>query len=112
MSRGSIVAVMFLVGVFILLGGIAENTTIGSTAITMYDNLLHPSIQISWNPIGVIASVMQVSWTYLSAFFNILAWNYPFLTGQWENIKYIILYPVSIAVIVGIIAMLLGSSGG
>jgi hypothetical protein len=63
------------------------------------------------NPISFVIGVFNIVWNYIKLLWNILWWNYSFLTGFWAVFKYLG-WCISLGLIVTLVMALRGTSSG
>lgn len=53
---------------------------------------------------SVPIAYIKAAWGFFSSVPQMLVWDYSFLEGDWELMKWILLYPLSMAAVFGLIA--------
>lgn len=108
MKTSWFIGILVMFGVFTIISGVIEATTLGEDEVGLFKTLMTPPVIDSTHPLGVVFSVMSVAWDYLKNLFDILWFNYAFFQGQWLIIKYIFFLPISVAIIISLIFVLRG----
>ena len=94
-----------------LLSGILEMqflTGTGEHEEAVFERLMSPPAFENMNPLTFVWVIVTTTFQWLQAFWDMLWWNYAFLTGSYSIIKWILLYPLSIAFVVSIILAIRG----
>ncbi len=93
-----------------LLSGILEMQFLsgGSDTVGVFESLMSPPSFTDMNPITFVWTIVTTTFNWIQAFWNMLWWNYAFLTGGYSIIKWIVLYPLSVAFVVSIVLAIRG----
>lgn len=95
-----------------LISGILEAQYLGGQEdqVDTFTKLMSPPSFTSMNPLNVLWTVVTIGWHYLTAFWDMLWFNYAFFTGGWTIIKWIVFFPISIGVVFSFISLIRGTS--
>jgi len=94
-----------------LLSGILEMQFLsgsGDQEEAIFETLMSPPSFTETNPLTLVWVVVTTTFEWLQALWNMLWWNYAFLTGGYSIIKWILLYPLSIAFATSIVLAIRG----
>jgi hypothetical protein len=114
MIGNKIVGLVMATILLVLLGGIAEQVYLPAGAISHLQILLQPSITQTTTSsaagfLGVVASTVDVVKTWITTLIDMLWFNYPFMNnGVWAIVRVILWFPISIAIIFGLIETFTG----
>jgi len=106
MNTKWVAGMMILWFVVTLVSLILDAQYIGSEQTADLNKLLHPSF-LAGADIPFIGFFV-ISWSYISIFIGTLTFDYTFLTGSWEILRWLGI-SLSIATIIGLILALRGS---
>ena len=86
-----------------------EGQYFGATEANVFYRLMNPDFGSFTNPLTAIGGFFILVWTFVQALWAILWWDYSFLTGTWEILRYAG-WAVSIAMVVSIVLAVRGTS--
>jgi len=95
-----------------LISGITEMQFLsGSTnEVAVFNRLMTQPVLADANVFTIVGAVVKMTINWFFAFWDMLLWNYAFLTGGWAIFKWIVLYPISAGFIASIIMAVRGTS--
>jgi hypothetical protein len=96
-----LIGVLALFIVMSLISGILELQYLSGTADQegIFERLFAPPVVTSGNVIGIVWSGITTTWDSLTAFWDLLWFNYTFFTGAYGIVRWIVFFPISIALI-------------
>ena len=100
-------ALLFLIGTIISLT--LEGQYFGVDDANVFYRLMNPDFGNFSNPLTAIGGFFIMAWTFVQALWAIFWWDYSFLTGSWEILRYAG-WALSVSMIVTIVLAVRGSS--
>lgn len=97
--------ILYIAGIVISLT--LEGKYITSDEANVFHTLMKPEFGNFSNPLAAIGGFFKFTWVFLRALWTVLWWDYSFLTGPWEILRYVG-WAGSIAMIYAIIQSLRG----
>ena len=94
-----------------LLSGILEMQFLSGSGVQeqgVFEALMSPPSFTDMNPLTFMWTIVTTTFEWLQAFWDMLWWNYAFLTGGYSIIKWIVLYPLTIAFVTSIVLAIRG----
>jgi len=94
-----------------LLSGILEMQFLTGSGVqeeSVFEALMSPPAFTNMDILTFALTVITTTFEWIQAFFDIITWNYAFLTGSYSIIKWILLYPLSIAFVTSIVLAIRG----
>ena len=108
MKTSWFIGIIMLFGIFTVISGIIEMNTMGSDDISILQSLMQPQIPEFTNPLGAVFAVVNVAWDYLQVLWDVLWFDYAFFQGQWLYVKYLVFWPISVALVISLVFVLRG----
>jgi len=98
-------ALLYLVGMIISLT--LEGQYLGVDEANVFYRVMNPNFGSFTNPISAIGGFFIMVWTWIQALWAILTWDYSFLRGSWEVLRYVG-WAGSLAMVVSIVLAVRG----
>lgn len=102
---GFIMAFVLLSVIF----GVAEMQYLGGSGTSRLETLFFADFGQAEDFAGWVSLFVSGSITWIKNLWDMFWWNYAGLDGQWSIVKWVLLYPVSLGLIISIILARLGS---
>jgi len=85
-----------------LLSGILEMQYLGGSESVsgVFNSLMSVPSLANLNFLEIVGAVIGIVWNWIQAFWDMLWWNYAFFDDSWAIIKWILFYPLSVAMVV------------
>ena len=97
-----LIGLMMLFAIATIFSNIIEETYFTqSNVMTMYDAFNSFSAISFANPVTFIWGILVSLGNIIMAIWNALIWNYSFLQGDWQLVRWLICLPISIGIGVG-----------
>jgi len=97
---------LFLIGTIISLS--LEGQYAGTGMTDTFFRMMRPSFGSFTNPLAAIGGFFIMVWAWIQAFWAVIWWDYSFLTGVWEILRYFG-WCLSIGVIVSLVLAVRGT---
>ena len=88
-----------------------EGLYMGTDTTNVFYRVMNPNFGSFSNPLLAIGGFFIMVWTWIQALWAILWWDYSFLTGSWEILRYAG-WSVTIAMVVSIVLAVRGTGSG
>lgn len=99
-----IIGLFMLFAICTIFSNIIEETYYTSSNITtMYDAMMSFKAVSFANPITFIWGILVGLGQVMTALYNALIWNYSFLQGDWQLIRWLVCIPISVGIAIGFI---------
>lgn len=114
MRTGWIIGLVSAFVIFTIIACICEMNYIDEGDMSKLQQLLQPDFPDYKVPIlGQIAGFVTVAWDYIRILWGMFWWDYPFFTGGWALVRYMMFIPLSIGMVVSLVlATFRGVSSG
>lgn len=86
-----------------------EGQYIGAGLVDTFFRVMRPEFGSFSNPLIAVGGFFIMVWAWVQALWAVFWWDYSFLTGYWEVLKYAG-WCISIGVVVGIVLAVRGTS--
>ena len=85
-----------------LLSGILELQYLGGSesVVGVFNKIMSVPSLANMSFFEVTGAIIGIVWSWIQAFWDVLWWNYAFFDGSWAIIKWLLLYPLSAAMVV------------
>ena len=100
------IAMLYLVGSMMSLT--LEGEYLGTGVTDTFFRIMRPEFATFTNPLTAIGGFFVWVWAWVQALWAMFSWNYAFLTGYWEVLRYVG-WCVSMGVVVSLILAIRGT---
>ena len=85
-----------------------EGAYIGTDSTNVFYQAMNPSFGSFTNPLTAVGGFFIMAWVYVQAIWAIFWWDYAFLEGSWEILRYFG-WAVSISMVVSLVLAVRGT---
>lgn len=107
LSPKAVAAVVFIWVVAAVIGGFYEMSSVGSTEQSLLKTVLFYQIVTTEGTIGTTETVAGAV-GYMQAIWELSTFQFSFVTGEWEYIRWIIFTPLTAYVVFGLVMTVVG----
>ena len=107
LSAKSVAAVVFIWVVAALLGGLYEMSWLGGAEQSLLNKVLFYNIvttEGTWGSTELVGGPLG----YLEALWQMATFNFSFITGEWELVRWIIFAPLTAYLVFGLVMTVIG----